>query len=277
MRILWIDDEELTIQATKQFLEDNGHVVDVVNNSLLAMNLINSINFDLVLMDVMMPDDSTLLTKSEIEGGKTTGIALARKLKKEHPALKIVGCSIVKDEKIINWFKDYCQGYISKGDIYINSRLLNKLQSIVSGLNQPNIFIVHGHDSDLLNELKSFLQNNLKLPEPLILREQPSLGKTIIEKFEHYSEETDIVFVLLTPDDLIQNNNKSDKRRARQNVLFELGYFYGKLQRNSGKIILISKGDIELPTDISGIIYLHTDNTIKSISEDIRNELKGIR
>ncbi len=275
MKILWIDDERLTIQSAKEFLEDNGHAVEIAANVQLAIEFTQCNSYDLILLDVMMPDSTHILNETEVKGGMTTGIALARELKRNNPSLKIVGCSIIKDEKTINWFIDYCNGYINKADIYLNPRLIEKLENIVNEKNQPNVFIVHGHDSGLLSELKNFLQNKLKLPEPIILREQPSLGKTIIEKFEHYSEDIDIVFVLLTPDDLV-SKKKEEIRRARQNVIFELGYFFGKLQRKSGKIILIHKGNLELPSDISGITYLHTKDNINSITEAIRDELEGI-
>ena len=135
---------------------------------------------------------------------------------------------------------------------------------------------MHGHDSNLLLELKNFLQNKLRFPEPIILREQPSLGKTIIEKFEHYSNDIDLVFVLLTPDDCVNYENDSCSRRARQNVIFELGYFYGRLLRTSGKVILIYKGPLEIPSDISGIMYIQIENDFKSITEELRNEIEKL-
>ena len=67
----------------------------------------------------------------------------------------------------------------------------------------------------------------------VILHEQPTLGRTIIEKFEDYSDVSYAV-VLLTPDDLGRRVNDLDNLlpRARQNVIFELGFMIGKLGRN---------------------------------------------
>ncbi|NLX20892.1 MAG: nucleotide-binding protein [Phycisphaerae bacterium] len=81
----------------------------------------------------------------------------------------------------------------------------------------------------------------------------PSHGRTIIEKFEDVAETVDVVFVLLTPDDNIASPRapNESKRRARQNVIFELGYFYAKLQRSGGRVILLYRGHIELPSGIS--------------------------
>jgi len=95
----------------------------------------------------------------------------------------------------------------------------------------PQAFIVHDHDGKSLLALKNYIQNTLKWKEPIVLREQPSQGKTIIEKFEEYSVNMDYIFVLLTPDDttISPDDHNDQKRRARQNVIFELGFFLWKL------------------------------------------------
>jgi predicted nucleotide-binding protein len=109
-------------------------------------------------------------------------------------------------------------------------------------------FIVHGHDHQSLYELKNYLQNTLKLGEPVVLRETPNGGKTMIEKFEREAETVELVFVLLTPDDKAAPlaDPNTEKRRARQNVILELGFFLGKLGRESGKILLRKQGRILL-------------------------------
>lgn len=105
-------------------------------------------------------------------------------------------------------------------------------------------FIVHGHDHQSLYELKDYLQNNLKLGEPVILRQMPGLGRTLIEKFEREAEAVELVFVLLTPDDTVADpaDPDSQKSRARQNVILKLGFFLGKLGRASGRVLLLHKG-----------------------------------
>jgi predicted nucleotide-binding protein len=68
--------------------------------------------------------------------------------------------------------------------------------------------------------------------EAIILHEQPDQGLTIIEKFETYASQVGFAVVLLTPDDLGgPASAPAQSARARQNVIFELGYFVGKLAR----------------------------------------------
>jgi len=139
-------------------------------------------------------------------------------------------------------------------------------------------FIVHGHDHQSLYELKDYLQNTLKLGEPTVLRQMPGRGKTMIEKFEREAEAVELVFVLLTPDDRVADPSDPDaeKRRARQNVILELGFFLGKLGRESGRVMLLHKGSVEIPSDIVGVEYIDITNGIESAGESIRRELRGL-
>lgn len=140
------------------------------------------------------------------------------------------------------------------------------------------VFIVHGHDELTKLHAKNYLQNTLHLPEPVILREQPSQGRTIIEKLEEYADRARIVFVLLTPDDPIVKPDapEDQKKRARQNVIFEMGYFLGKLGRRNGRVLLLHKGEVELPSDVNGVVYIDISHGVEAAGETIRRELEDL-
>lgn len=126
-----------------------------------------------------------------------------------------------------------------------------------SSVDQKKVFIVHGRDNELKETTARFLEK-LGLV-PIILHEQVNNGKTIIEKFEDYAD-VGFAIILMTPDDMgyLSGEKESIKLRARQNVIFEHGYFIGKLGRH--KVTALVKGNIELPTDINGILYVAVDN-----------------
>lgn len=118
------------------------------------------------------------------------------------------------------------------------------------------IFIVHGHDNDALQSVARFI-SRIGLEE-IILSERPDGSRTVIEKFEAESGDVSFAIVLMTPDD--SGNalaSESTRLRARQNVLYELGYFAGKLGR--GKVLVLRKGDIEIPSDLAGVLYTELD------------------
>lgn len=116
------------------------------------------------------------------------------------------------------------------------------------------VFIVHGHDGHVKERTARFVE---KLGfEAIILHEQASKSRTIIEKIEDFSDVTDFAIVLYTPDDVGVVKTKADdlQPRARQNVIFEHGFLMGKLGREN--VVPLVEGDIELPNDISGIVYV---------------------
>jgi predicted nucleotide-binding protein len=118
------------------------------------------------------------------------------------------------------------------------------------------VFVVHGHDEAALQAVARFLEK-LKL-EAVVLREEPDQGRTIIEKFEALAGEVGFAVVLLTPDDLAGTvGEPSQASRARQNVIFELGYFVGRLGR--GRACPLRKGEVEIPSDLYGVIYSEMD------------------
>ena len=133
-------------------------------------------------------------------------------------------------------------------------------------------FIVHGHDDAALYELKDFLQNTLGWPQPIILRQQPNQGRTIIEKFEACAADVDVVFILMTPDAA----TAADKQRARQNVIFEMGYFVGSFGRTSGRVVVLLKGALEIPSDLHGVLYIDISGGIEAAGEQIRREVAGL-
>lgn len=120
------------------------------------------------------------------------------------------------------------------------------------------VFIVHGHDEVAKESVGRFI-HQLGL-SPVILNEQPNEGWTIIEKFEKSSNKVGYAVVLLTPDDIGTSKNKPEelKPRARQNVIFELGYFAAKLGRK--RVCALYKGGIEIPSDYHGVAYVSMDS-----------------
>ena len=171
-----------------------------------------------------------------------------------------------------------------------------------------NVFIVHGREHKPLRELKTML-GGFGL-NPIVLHEQPSGSRTIVEKLEKYSN-VGYAFVMLTPDDVgflsdefyeamngyiglfhgirgdfdpdaqrarqqlyrkFRDIAKRVKRRARQNVILEFGYFIGKLGRH--RVCCLHKGDVELPSDMHGIVYIPFKESVNEVKEKIEKELE---
>lgn len=117
------------------------------------------------------------------------------------------------------------------------------------------IFLVHGHDELNMHKVSDWV-HSLTGVKPIILSNQLNKGMTLIEKFESYSADSACAIVLMTPDDEARAKREPKSAfasRARENVVFELGYFYGKLKRKN--VILLNFG-VPLPGDINGLVYI---------------------
>ncbi len=125
-----------------------------------------------------------------------------------------------------------------------------------SSPNTRQVFVVHGRDGAAKEKVRTFL-NKLDL-EPVIFDEQPNQGQTVIEKFEGNAD-VGFAVVLFTPDDAggLADSSNEPRPRARQNVIFELGFFVGKLGRK--KVCVLHKGDVEIMSDYQGVIYVAMD------------------
>jgi len=150
---------------------------------------------------------------------------------------------------------------------------------------RKEVFISHGKELKPVNELKSMLCDFGLTP--VVLSEQPSMGKTVMEKLEAYSE-VGYVFVILTPDDLggfaelgskwsrparLRKFLKTAHPRPRQNVILEFGFFVGKLGRD--RIACLLKKPVEQPSDMQGIVYLSFKESLDEIRAEIKKELKA--
>jgi CheY-like chemotaxis protein len=277
-RILWVDNDPGQINSFVEALRDEGYHVFVAASITEAKKVVESTSdLDLVILDMMIPlhgDAEFDEFGKEANGGLSTGVALARWFRRTHRDLRLAGLSVRMDEEVASWFETYGAGYASKYHTRSIPKFLRFVQRAL-GQRVPvpiRALIVHGHDEHVKWSLKNFLQNRLGLPEPIVLHEQPSHGKTLIEKFEEHAADADVVFVLMTPDDEVVNE---PERRARQNVVFELGYFLGVLGRRGGRVIILHKGRTAFPSDIAGLSYINIDGGVEAAAEEIRHELRA--
>lgn len=118
------------------------------------------------------------------------------------------------------------------------------------------VFIVHGKNDQAKSEVALLIQN-LGL-QYVVLADEPGQGQGIMEKLERFTG-VDYVVAILTADDIgaPKSNPKDLKPRARQNVIFELGFFVAALGRKYHAVLY--ENGVELPSDYTGINYIPLD------------------
>jgi predicted nucleotide-binding protein len=139
-----------------------------------------------------------------------------------------------------------------------NVEMYNKSADNTSspGLSSKEVFIVHGRDEETKNKVARFIETELRYTS-VILHEKPNIGRNILTKFLEESRNAVFVVVLMTPDDVGGLATTDLKNRARQNVIFELGFFIGKF--GADRVAALVKGDLETPSDFDGIGYIKFD------------------
>lgn len=118
--------------------------------------------------------------------------------------------------------------------------------------NFESVFIIHGHNDGLKASVARVIER--QGIKAIILHEQADEGATIIEKFEKHSD-VSAAIALFTADDI--GCTKENKPKARQNVVFETGFFMGK--RGRKRVILIAEKGVELPSDLQGVVYTDSE------------------
>ncbi|MDQ1327021.1 MAG: hypothetical protein QG641_301 [Candidatus Poribacteria bacterium] len=102
-KVLYIEDEKFLLEQIQIALED----FDIVpaSSAVKGMELVNQMDFDAVLLDIMMPPPDDI--DPEIVGyGRTTGVEICRRIRNLKPHLPIVILSVARDPGILGKIKD---------------------------------------------------------------------------------------------------------------------------------------------------------------------------
>lgn len=275
-KILVVDDDQFFANYATAVLGDRGgyQVMQALTVGK-ALDLAREHSFRLVVTDLKM-QPGTILGALPAAGGHNTGIALAREIRKLLPNVKIIVHTNQADVEI-DALTPPPKGVVYQYKTRDPDEFLRSVRRFIDDIReQPRAFIVHGSATTLVLELKNYLQNRLGFQQPTVLAEQANAGQTMIEKFEHYAAKSEVAFVLLTPDDVARRlgDDGANQMRARQNVIFELGFFFGLMRRSSGRIVVLHKGPLEIPSDLAGVAYIDISHGIEASGEQIRKEVE---
>lgn len=119
-------------------------------------------------------------------------------------------------------------------------------------VNLPALFIGSSSEGNRIArevelQLKDYVKVNLWSNEIF------SLGKGTLEALINALDNFDFAVMVLTPDDLIETRNQN-YTSPRDNVLFELGLFMGRLGRDRTFILTEEGRDMKIPSDLAGIV-----------------------
>ena len=132
-------------------------------------------------------------------------------------------------------------------------KTLDKLQSIKSASDRRRIFVVCGTDDEMKQAITNALTKLWLVP--VVMCEEPSQGRKIVERFADYKD-VGFAVVLLSPDDFAYAKEDSPtkrKLRPRQDVVFELGFLIGTLGKENIIVFYRECANFECPNDFEGL------------------------
>lgn len=226
---------------------------------------------DALVTDLAIPlGGSKLFTNITTHGGAQAGKAVLRFARRRWPKIPTALITGHPTSEV----KDWCNA--NGIDYFIKPIDRSTLERFL-GMRKMRVFIVHGHNKKSLRTLKSALKN-MRI-EPVVLMECANHGKTVIEKFEEVADSCDCAIVAASPDDvgrLASAPSEAAQYRTRQNVLFELGYFYGALGRRSGSVVFVEYGDTEIPSDLAGVVRIDGRVSASNLKKTLAAEFAAI-
>lgn len=133
------------------------------------------------------------------------------------------------------------------------------------------VFIVHGRDDALRDSVRDYVEA-MGL-EPVVLKNEVNEGRVLFEKFIEESDDAGFAIILMTADDYGGLKGSDSSPRARQNVVFEYGYFVGRLGRKN--VCVIMDSGIDCPTDLSGVVRINSSDWKSDLRRELRNWSKN--
>ncbi|MBI2560542.1 MAG: nucleotide-binding protein [Planctomycetes bacterium] len=128
---------------------------------------------------------------------------------------------------------------------------------------------------DLVLNLARYVEKQHGL-KTVLMEEEPHGGRSLIEKFEELASECGFgVFVLTADDECIVStpNGEKKEKRARQNVILEVGYFWGMLGRKKRIAVLVEEG-VEIPTDVNALGWIPITGDLGDTKLKLTQELE---
>ncbi|EHD14137.1 hypothetical protein CIN_10010 [Commensalibacter intestini A911] len=173
--------------------------------------------------------------------------------------------SMVKEKNMIDISKKYIFSKEVEEVIEADNSDIQKASP-----SNKKIFVVHGRDDFAKLTVSNYI-HELGL-SPIILHQQSNNGNTIIEKIENNSD-VGYAIILYTPCDIgsMKESKSQLNPRARQNVVFEHGYFIGKLGRK--KVAALLQNGVEQPGDINGVVFIPFSIDDSEWKIELRKEL----
>lgn len=278
-KILWVDDTPEQVEELAESLRDQGFEVHLVPTPSEAASLLAASprRFLAVIVDLLMSGDTIMVPAPqgvellETSHGLKAGITFGRWITRRWPDLNLIGVSTKADphDPQVRWFKENTAGYFDKYTLFTSIRpLLLLLGRLVRESPAPETlktFVIHGRDTTAKNEFIRFLETVLRIPDPIVLHEQPALGRSLLEELPASRDVFKLVFVLLAAKDF-------DPGPPDPAIFLEAGFFAAHCHPDRGKVLVLHRGAVKLQEPWPGLVCIDISQGLDRALDKIRSE-----
>lgn len=136
---------------------------------------------------------------------------------------------------------------------------------------EKRVFVSHGNETKALAKLERFLRG-LGIT-PIIVKHEPSLGKSLDDLVENQMETCAAVIILATRDDKIKDGKGKEYFQPRPNVIHEIGLAQEKVQH---KIVYLKEKGCDFPSNIAPRVWeSFTQDNMEEAFLKVVKELKA--
>lgn len=251
-KVLVVDDDLVLQQSVKKALEFHHFNVDVASNGKEAVGAVYKEKYDLVVMDVNMPEMDGITALTEIKKHDPTMIVIIL------TAYSNVGDAV---KAVKEGAYNYLEKPISSESLTSLIKRALKAKSLVetTAFSAPTLSLGNGEDdkfvgeSNAMRKVFSIISKLAQVNTPVLIRGESGTGKELVAKAIHYNgPRKDDKFVTINCGAIPENLIESE--------LFghEKGAFTGASERKIGKFQYASGGTLFLDEigDISGAMQV---------------------
>ncbi len=135
-----------------------------------------------------------------------------------------------------------------------------------------NIFVIHGRDETNQLRLAKLLREDFKLA-PVVLFDKPGRSAPTIDKFEQHAQTCSYAIALFTADDNVIAKSGEEYWQPRPNVIFETGWFVGRLGKE--RVLILLQEGVKIYSDFDGVNRIHFRDDVDDKFRLIRAELEA--
>jgi len=113
-----------------------------------------------------------------------------------------------------------------------------------------DVFVIHGRDETNQLRLEKLIREDFKLT-PIVLLDKPGRSAPTIDKFEHHAQTCSYAVALFTADDRVITKRGEEYWQPRPNVIFETGWFIGRLGKE--RVLILLQEGVKIYSDFDGV------------------------